>query len=592
MAERRFVKTVEIVSEYQGKCVECADQPWEVFCESCGEEFCEVCFGSIHRSGNRAKHVSRPINSQGETMAATTSVPSTVGMDVEAQTAAAEEAAAAVRETTPMDVGGSGGGVGGGGMRKLGQESDGEWFRERTKHIPLRLTGKEREMLVLLQSALNVSEYTDKVDILTYRSKTRTIVQQLSDLYAIVSGLVVASDLRAGGRLLSVEELAENAEFFQTVFEIGRRFKIMNPDKMRTEYGKLIHLLMDSQKDEVEEALGFSIVSPIQTVHSLLEDADALDILDDEYMATATTQVSELARTREELDADIAAKRAAMKHIVDTYGGDAGGGRISEDELSRVILSIADNHAFLASTRDSVEAISEYLQTFFSPDDPEQGSLAIRSGSKGSRLTHSHATQYTYVLQTFELWREVQHDFFKLWHLAETDLLLKGNWYRLRDTGQGLNRMQAAPNLSKLMHSLLSRTQKKMGGWVGSAAIHLGDHNVPNALFCLDKYNQVPRILNPIINAVRGLEEVCAKEPEFETYVTERFGGVEAAQKRILRDFFRHGFNGSGAKNFFDAGSCIDGRLTSSWNWCSTIEKKSYFPLFLSTGFIGFDGQF
>lgn len=26
--------------------------------------------------------------------------------------------------------------------------------------------------------------------------------------------------------------------------------------------------------------------------------------------------------------------------------------------------------------------------------------------------------------------------------------------------------------------------------------------------------------------------------------------------------------------DFFDAGSCIDGRLTSAWNWCSKLEKK------------------
>jgi hypothetical protein len=51
-------------------------------------------------------------------------------------------------------------------------------------------------------------------------------------------------------------------------------------------------------------------------------------------------------------------------------------------------------------------------------------------------------------------------------------------------------------------------------------------------------------------------------------------------------------FDGSGADNFFDAGSCIDGRLTSAWNWCSKIEKKAYYPVFLLTGFIGFDGDF
>merc|ERR1712159_669301 len=71
----------------------------------------------------------------------------------------------------------------------------------------------------------------------------------------------------------------------------------------------------------------------------------------------------------------------------------------------------------------------------------------------------------------------------------------------------------------------------------------------------------------------------------------ESFGGVHSLQKEILSDFFRHAFDGSGADNFFDAGSRIDGRLTSAWNWCSTIEQKPYFPVFLLTGFTGFEGK-
>ena len=41
----------------------------------------------------------------------------------------------------------------------------------------------------------------------------------------------------------------------------------------------------------------------------------------------------------------------------------------------------------------------------------------------------------------------------------------------------------------------------------------------------------------------------------------------------------RHAFDGSGADNMFDAGSCIDGRLTSAWNWCSKIERKNYYHI-------------
>ncbi len=108
-------------------------------------------------------------------------------------------------------------------------------------------------------------------------------------------------------------------------------------------------------------------------------------------------------------------------------------------------------------------------------------------------------------------------------------------------------------------------------------------------------------------------------------YIDRIFGGAEALKMLILTDFFRHAFDGqtadsqkqrrktksvlsfvrislsllaitcvatgSGAENFFDAGSCIDGRLTSAWNWCNKLEKKSYYTIFQLSGFSSFDGQ-
>ena len=71
---------------------------------------------------------------------------------------------------------------------------------------------------------------------------------------------------------------------------------------------------------------------------------------------------------------------------------------------------------------------------------------------------------------------------FRLWSIVEQDLLMEGNYYRLRDTGQGLNRVQAAPQTSRMMHAILNRAQRSIGSWVGSSVIHMGDHNVPNAL--------------------------------------------------------------------------------------------------------------
>lgn len=120
----------------------------------------------------------------------------------------------------------------------------GEWFVERSKYIPLRLTLPERKYLRLLEAALSVSEYTDKIDTLSFgQSKAKRIVAQIKELCAIMSGLLLSADYKMGQELFQDRDFQANEEFYQTVFELGRRHKIMNPDKMRNTYGKLIYLL-------------------------------------------------------------------------------------------------------------------------------------------------------------------------------------------------------------------------------------------------------------------------------------------------------------------------------------------------------------
>jgi len=106
----------------------------------------------------------------------------------------------------------------------------------------------------------------------------------------------------------------------------------------------------------------------------------------------------------------------------------------------------------------------------------------------------------------------------------------------------------------------------------------------------IDKYNQVSRILNPIVLTIKSIPRLMEK-PDLKMYIDRVFGGAERLRMLILTDFFRSAFDGSGADNFFDAGSCIDGRLTSAWNWCNKIEKKSFYSIFQLTGFASFDGQ-
>ncbi|GFE53300.1 adenylosuccinate lyase, putative [Babesia ovis] len=491
-----------------------------------------------------------------------------------------------------------------------------DYFLHIAKYAPLRLTLGERKLMRLLDSTLHVSEYTDKIDILHEGSKARKIVREIKEVCAILSGLAVAHNYDDGQRLVKDREYAANAEFFRNVFEIGRRYKILNPDKIRNSYGKLIYFLMDSRKPEIQELLNFDCVAPVKTVYSLLSTKRrGMEMLQDPKLRLATMEITPEGKSRAEVQREIAAKEEAVRYLTHRYARKKGGimgiefsfltrpfsssqdkadeGEMTPEEVQTCIYSLSDHNSHLRAFRRPCDVMIAYLKDNFNPQDSNpKYNLSISAGSEGSRLSHGHGRQFTYVLQSLTLWREIAHDMFALWHYAEADLLDADNPYRLRNTGQGLNRVQEGHNVINGMRRILNRVQQKVGTWVGSNMVHLGDHNVPNSFMFIDKYTQIPRILSPIVSCIEKIPELYKSTTAMKTYIDTQFGGPKHLKMLILTDFFRHAFDGSGADNFNDAGSCIDGRLTSAWNWCSKIEKKSYFPIFLLTSFCGFDGRF
>merc|ERR1711937_1119296 len=265
-------------------------------------------------------------------------------------------------------------------------------------------------------------------------------------------------------------------------------------------------MLMDSQLGDVQGLLEFKCVRELKTVYSILSEKGAIGVLKDDLIATETEEIKVGNRRRYEIQKDIRKKEKAREMLASKYCNRS----ISKDEILNRLYSIGDNNSYLLCNRDPVDKMIDLLQKHFTATEFESRSfsLAIVGGVDGARLSHSHQRQYTFVLQSLTLWREISHDMFKLWYLAEQDILGENNRYTLADTGQGLNRIQRAPSVYKAIHGIISRCQRRIGSWVGSSVVHLGDHNVPNALMFIDKYTQVPRILSPIVLVIEAIPEL------------------------------------------------------------------------------------
>ena len=67
--------------------------------------------------------------------------------------------------------------------------------------------------------------------------------------------------------------------------------------------------------------------------------------------------------------------------------------------------------------------------------------------------------------------------------------------------------------------------------------------------------------------------------------------GLRPVGPKVLR-FGSDGDSDQDATMCDDAGSCIDGRLTSAWNWCQHIAEEPFYPVFKLCGFSSFDGEF
>ncbi|QLG74181.1 hypothetical protein HG535_0G00650 [Zygotorulaspora mrakii] len=564
-------------------CNECRDMTTTTICNDCEENFCQVCFEMIHRGGKRRNHEYVKLDSDNhENGTAPNELPDSQQEQkskhdkinsFEASPANEESAVNANDNPTSIDT-------------KLLSI-----LNRNASFIPMRLTFEERHLLRLLEAALQVSEYTDRVDILSYKSKPKRIVEQLKEICSVLSGLVVASNMKIGQKLLEMKNFSDNAKWFQDVFEIGRRYKIMNPERMRDTYGKLCYMVMDSRLPQIEEHMEFHLYKPIKTVYSFLnsrpeDGAKALGLLKDKETLIATSSISPVGKGRTQITRLIKQKENAIERLASRYSSKY----FSKEDIRQVLYSIGDYNGYINMNRRPIMRMLERLELFRQPEIAEKYSIGIHYGRDGARLTHDHEKQWHYAQQSLTLWSLIQREMVRLWYMADTDLF-DGSQYKLASTGHGLHRIKPCPTIYKEMHKIISECRSKTHTWVGSSVVHLGDDAVPNALFFLDKYTQVPTILIPFDQTLMKINELVKDDQLLLEYINKDYGSVEDLKLTILQDAFAHMFDGSGADNFYMSGSCIDGRLTSAWNHCNEISKKKYYSIFLLSSFTGFNGS-
>ena len=569
-------------------CIECKDMKTEILCKDCDEHFCVVCFEMLHRGGKRKFHEYVKIKSDENSKDGTSNEQEQkkIQDSINGEQNDKKEKEEPSEEATPSSI------------SQTPQESENSMneklfaiLRTNAKFIPMRLTYDERHLLRLLEAALQVSEYTDRVDILSNRPKSKRIVDQLKEICSVLTGLVIASNLKIGKKLLEMRNFSDNAKWFQDVFEIGRRYKIMNPERMRDTYGKLCYMVMDSRLPQIEDHMEFHLFKPILTVETFLTSrgeakTDPMGLFHDPLIFYATSHISPVGKTRSYINRLIKQKEQAIETLASRYSSST----YSKDDIRQVLYSIGDYNAFVNMNRKPVMRMLERLEVFHQPEVETKYSIGIQYGRDGARLTHDHKRQWHYVQQSLTIWSIIQREMIRLWYIADSDLF-DGSAYRLASTGHGLNRIKACPGIYREMHKILTECRSKTETWIGSSVVHLGDNAVPNALFFLDKYTQVPSILIPFDQTLLKINELVKNDSYLLEYINKEYGSVDDLKLTILQDAFAHMFDGSGADNFYMSGSCIDGRLTSAWNHCNEISKKKYYNIFLLTGFNGFNGS-
>ena len=147
-----------------------------------------------------------------------------------------------------------------------------DYFIERSKYQPIRLTYEQRKLMRLVSQVLSISDYTAIIDQAQYinvnkngkkvnnnpKIRNKHMYNKIKQICSLLSGLAIGSNYEIGKEILEDNDFSFNAKYFQYILQLTIRHKIRNPEKLKNEYVKLLYIMQDAcGNNQIKDLLNF-----------------------------------------------------------------------------------------------------------------------------------------------------------------------------------------------------------------------------------------------------------------------------------------------------------------------------------------------
>lgn len=162
-----------------------------------------------------------------------------------------------------------------------------------------------------------------------------------------------------------------------------------------------MYMLMDTESFHIKSELKIDFVKPILTVASFLEAHEAKNLLLHPLLEIATGSVNNdmKDKSKDEISRELERKNQALQEILRQFTSET----LSEEDIRRVVDSIADSNAYYSFNVRPVERMISFLTEHFDPNHPDSNPIfTLDLNMRPRKLFSSFSSTYVLSCQVFK----------------------------------------------------------------------------------------------------------------------------------------------------------------------------------------------